>query len=294
MGTFSYIIRDTARLLCRHWGVSVLTLLTAAAMYFLVGASTMLAMSIRHIAADIESDLVVQAFSQKQEGAAKVLDLLKTDPSIAQLTVISPDQAMERLRARMGAQARAVTMVGDNPLPWTVEIQVRNAPAVSAVVQKLSPLPEVDDLVYAGTLAERLINISSVISKGTVVILVISLLVSSLVLYNTIRIGVYSRRHEIAVMLLVGATKRYVASPFVLQGMVLGFLGSLLAVGMLHGGYSAVIQSLRSALPFLNLRREMSLLMTIDQTILSAGFLTGWFCSAWAAGRYVKRTSKPL
>ena len=63
MGTYRYVVRDTLRLFFRHWGLSLLTLVTAASVFFLVGASSLLALNIRKIAVNIQSDLVIQAYA---------------------------------------------------------------------------------------------------------------------------------------------------------------------------------------------------------------------------------------
>lgn len=294
MAILKYILRDTARLLRRHWGVSLLTLLTAAAVFFLVGASSLLALNIRNIAYRVQSDLVIQAYSGNSDSIMKAVEMLKSEPSIVSLIVVTPEQAMDELKARMGSQAKALTMVGSNPLPWCLQVKVREASMIPSVVRQLAQVSGLDDLVYARSLADRLVKISHTITQAALVILVISVLVSSLVLYNTIRIGVYSRRQEISVMMLVGATRTYVASPFVFQGMLLGLLGSLMAIGMLHFGYGTVIDCVDEMLPFLHIERDLHSLLLLDQLLLCAGVIVGWACSLFAVGRYVREAAKPL
>ena len=155
-------------------------------------------------------------------------------------------------------------------------------------------MPEIDEIMYAGALADRLTKIASLITKIALAILVIAILVSGLVFYNMIRISIYSRRQEIAVMLLVGSTRSYVASPFVFHGMILGLLGAVIAVVLLHYGQSYIGATLDEVLPFLHTHLQWRELIILDQVLLAVGFATGWLYSYFAVRRYIRSAAKPL
>lgn len=294
MGTFRYILRDTVRILRRHWGVSLLTLLTAAAVFFLVGATSMFALTLRNVARQVESDLVVQAFCETEKDVNAAAAAIKANPFIVGSRILSPQDAMERLRAKLGSKSEAFTTTGENPLPWTLELQVDRAGHIPDVVMQLNSIKGITDLAYAGTLAERLARLSLVATQVSITMVILCVLVSALVLYNTIRIGIYSRRQEISVMLLVGATRSYVASPFVVQGMFLGLAGASLAALCLHLGYGRVIDNINTLLPFLRLMADVRSLWFLDQLLVYAGFTVGWLCSLFAVSRYVRSAARPL
>ena len=294
VGTYRYILRDTGRLFFRHWGLSLLTLMTAASVFFLVGGSSLLALSVRKVAADMQSDLVIQAYVTSETNVRSVVSALSNSTDISEIRYISPQEGLDRLRSKMGAQAKALSLVGSNPLPWTVEIKVRQASLVAPTVRVLSAMPEIDDIMYSGTLAERLVRISSLISNVALSVLVMALLVSALVFYNTVRIGIYSRRQEIAIMLLVGSTKSYVAAPFVLQGMILGTCGAAISIGVLHYGEAYVSQVVGSVVPFLQNRMQWRELLLLDEVMLCAGLALGWLSSFIAVRHYINRAVKPL
>ncbi len=294
VGTLRYILRDTFRLFFRHWGLSFLTLITAASLFFLVGASSLLALNIRKIAENIQSDLVIQAFVSSDAAVNSVLDSLKNNTDIAELKYISPQEALERLRAKMGSQSKAVTLLSSNPLPWTIEIKVRQAALVAPTVKRLSSIKEIDDLMYSGALAERLVMISNLISNVAIGILAIAVLVSALVFYNTIRISIYSKRQEISVMLLVGSTRSYVASPFMLHGMLLGVLGAVLAVALLYYGQIYIFKTVESVLPFLRQQLQWREVWLLYGILLCAGAAMGWLCSYSAVHRHIRDAVNPL
>ena len=294
MGTYRYIFRDTCRLFFRHWGLSLLTLFTAAAVFFLLGGSSQLALYARKISQNVQSSLIIQAYTQSEAGATKVRDALSSSADIEEIRLVSPQEALEVLRAKLGSQAQSMLPAGEIPLPWTIEIKLRDASLSSVVAKELSAMPEIDEIMYAGALADRLTKIASLITKIALAILVIAILVSGLVFYNMIRISIYSRRQEIAVMLLVGSTRSYVASPFVFHGMILGLLGAVIAVVLLHYGQSYIGATLDEVLPFLHTHLQWRELIILDQVLLAVGFATGWLYSYFAVRRYIRSAAKPL
>lgn len=294
MATLRYSLRDTGRMMKSHWGVSILTLLTSAAVFFLVGGTALLSLNVKQITASIEGDLSIQAFVDDEAKARSVASAMENLPWSSSVKVISPEQALSKLKAKLGNQVKAVTLLGKNPLPWTVEVGSKRAQDVQSIVRELLSLGSVDDVVYAGALAERLARVSDLSSQVAAAVLVVAVVVSALVLFNTIRISVYSRKQEISVMLLVGATRIYVALPYVFQGVFLGFGGSAIAVAIIHFFYGKVISSLSTALPLLRFISEGPLIYQLYAILVGTGIIVGWVCSWLAVNKFIKQALKPL
>ncbi|HOO87895.1 MAG TPA: permease-like cell division protein FtsX, partial [Synergistales bacterium] len=197
--------------------------------------------------------LVVQAYMKRGETAEQALELVRSSPLVLSVRAISPEEALERLRAKLGNQAQAVTLLGENPLPWSLEIQVQRAEHITPLVRDLMVLPSIEEVLYAGKLVERLATISRASSAVSGIILMLTLLISTLVIFNTIRIAIYSRKEEIEVMLLIGATSTYISLPFVIQEMLLGAGGAILAIFGLWSTYSSAIEAIRSTLAFVDI-----------------------------------------
>ncbi|MGC9490876.1 MAG: cell division protein FtsX, partial [Thermovirgaceae bacterium] len=279
MAIFRYVLRDTWRLLARNLGLSILTFVTAVAVFYLVGASVLFVMNTRAMIAGVESNLLVQAYVYSGDGYLQtVAEKMSAMDCVASVKTITPEQALERLKARLGNQADAVTLLGENPLPGSVEVQVKKAEFASVVARELIAMPEVEDVVYSGELAERLQKISAFISRLSLIILAISIAAASLVLFNTIRISVFAKKEEIETMLLVGATPAYVAFPFVLQGVTLGVLGAFFASGILYFSYEYAINALAHSLPFLTLIQNRELLLRLGIVLVGGGVTIGWIC----------------
>jgi cell division transport system permease protein len=292
MASFRYAFRDTFRLLFRHWGLSLLTLLTAASVLYILGFASLFAMNMRYMISRIEGALVVQAYMKRGETAEQALELVRSSPLVLNVRAISPEEALERLRAKLGNQAQAVTLLGENPLPWSLEIQVQRAEHITPLVRDLMVLPSIEEVLYAGKLVERLATISRASSAVSGVILLLTLLISTLVIFNTIRIAIYSRKEEIEVMLLIGATSTYISLPFVFQGMLLGAGGALLAILGLGSTYSSAIEAVRSTLAFVDIIDNRRILAQFYVFLFAAGATTGWMCSWLAVHRFTSQSMR--
>ncbi len=290
MASFRYALRDTLRLLFRHWGLSLLTLLTAASVLYILGFAALFAMNMRYMISRIEGALVIQAYMKRGETVDQALKLVRSSPLVSTVRVISPEEALGRLRAKLGNQAQAVTLLGENPLPWSLEIQVQRAEHITPLVRDLMVLPSIEEVLYAGKLVERLATVSRASSAVSGVILILTLLISTLVIFNTIRIAIYSRKDEIEVMLLIGATATYISLPFVLQGMMLGAGGALLAIFGLWSTYSSAIDAIRSTLAFIDIIDNRRFLTQFYFFLLAAGATTGWMCSWLAVHRFTSQS----
>lgn len=295
MGSFKYAVRDSARLIFRHWGLSFLTILTSMAVFYLIGASVLLVLNTRHIVNVLEGELSIQAYlspTADNDAAAKTVAGL---PHVTKVRIITQEMALDRLKERLGAkQAEALILLDDNPLPASLEIWVDRASNVSGVASSVGTITDVADIVYAGKLAERLAKFSRFAGQFSLAMLVIAITASAVVLFNTIRIAVYSKEEEIGIMLMVGATPTFVAMPFVFQGIMLGGLGSLGASILLGFNYNGIIARLRDLMPFLPFLEKGTILLQLGLILVGAGATVSLIASLLAVETFTKRAMKPL
>ena len=295
MGSFKYAFRDAARLIFRHWGLSFLTLVTSMAVFYLIGASVLLVLNTRHIVGVLEGELSIQAYLASNVKSQDIALRVRGIEHVTKVKIITSEMAMERLRTRLGSrQAEALTLLGDNPLPASLEIWVDRASSVSTVARELSLFSEIQDVVYAGNLAEKLAKFSRFAGQFSLALLLVAVTASAVVLFNTIRIAVYSKEEEIGIMLMVGATPAFVALPFVMQGVLLGGLGSLGASALLAFSYSGILARLKDLLPFLPFLEHGILIAQLGVILVGAGATVSLVASLIAVETFTRRAMKPL
>ena len=294
MASFRYAFRDGVRLIFRHWGLSFLTLFTSVAVFYLIGSSVLFVMNARHVVRTLEGELSIQAYMKPDADLEATAQRVRRLPNVKAVEIITAEKALERLKARLGNQAQAVTLLGENPLPPSLEIWVTRASQVSSVARELVALDEVQDVVYAGKLAEKLSKLSRFASRFSLIMLLVAVTASGVVLFNTIRIAVYSKEEEIGIMLMVGATPAFVAFPFVVQGVFLGSLGALVASGLLGVSYSAALERLKDLLPFLPFLHDTGLTLRLGFILVGAGATVSLIASLLAVERFIRRALRPL
>ena len=293
MTTFKYILRDMGRLLIHHWVLGLLTLITASVMLWILGLTTLFSFNIRTFLSQLESELVVQVFLKKGSEVESVAESIRAMPSVADLQAFSPDESLARLQMKMGSQSRALDLMGANPIPWNFKVRVRSARDVEPLVRTLMSMPDVDDVVYAGMVVQRVSALSRVAARIALLVFALSVVVTSLVVYNTIHISLYSRREEISIMYLVGATRSYIATPFVLEGTFLVLLGALIAVTGIVATYLPGIRILQENLPFLTLASDSRLIGRFCILLTGFGATLGWVCSCIVVARFMHSATSP-
>ena len=299
MTTFRYILRDMGRLLVTHWVLGLLTLVTASVMLWILGMTTLFSLNIENLLTRLESELVVQAYARKdvnEEEAERIAQNIQAMESVFSIKVWSPMDSLTKLQEKMGSQSQVLELLGDNPIPWNFEIRVKSATDVEPLVKALNNnMPEIEDVIYAGMVVQRVTALSKVSSRVAFIMFVLSVVITALVVYNTIHISLYSRREEIGIMYLVGATRAYIATPFVLEGTLLALLGALLAAGGIVMTYLPGIAVLQRNLPFLttSLLGDPHVIGRFCALLAGFGATLGWVCSYLVVARFMHSVTQP-
>jgi cell division transport system permease protein len=158
---------------------------------------------------------------------------LDADPLVESFTFVPKAEALERMRERT---PELVENLPSNPLPDAFEVKARDGAdvkAISAGLRTPSKPAGVEKIRDGEELSDRVVKVARVLSTAFAIATILLLVSSALLIANTIRLSIFSRRREIEVMKLVGATNWFVRGPFMLEGLICGILGSLLAIFLL-------------------------------------------------------------
>ncbi|MBQ9418997.1 MAG: ABC transporter permease [Synergistaceae bacterium] len=297
MTTLKYVLRDTWRLIVHHWVLGLLTLITAGVMLWILGVTTLFSLNLENLLSRLESELVVQAYLVKDNtlNIEQVAQKIQALEYVYALKIYSPSDSLAKLQEKMGSQSRGLDMLGENPIPYNFEIHVHRAEDVEHLVDELNAMPEVDDVVYAGLVVKRISALSRISSRVALVMFILSVIITALVVYNTIHISLYSRREEIGIMYLVGATRAYIATPFVLEGTLLSLLGAGIAAAGIIGAYFPGITMIQANLPFLRntIITDRAIIFRFCALLAGFGATLGWVCSYIIVARFINSITKP-
>jgi cell division transport system permease protein len=209
---------------------------------------------------------------------------------------VSRDEALENWREEWGEQKYLLDgyTAENNPLPDSFHITVENPDYVTEMVEKLRKLTMVEVVQYSkdvvGTIT-RIANTTRILGLAVVVILII---MAMIIIHNTIRISVYSRRREINIMKYIGATDWYIRWPFIMEGISLGIMGAVIAGSLTAGIYYLLVQQLAESpmegniLSLLQLLPLESIIYQIVGLFLLVGSVVGVIASVLSIRKHLR------
>ena len=157
----------------------------------------------------------------------------------------SKEQALETMKEKWGDEGYLLEGIEENPLPNSYIIQLEDIEDAENVVNKLSGLYGIDEIKYLKDVIGQLMAVAKFVRIGGIAILIILVLMSIFIISNTIKITVAARKREINIMKYVGATNGYIRGPFIIEGLMLGLIGSLISVVIVYNGYKYLFNAIK-------------------------------------------------
>lgn len=275
----------------RNLLVSFVCASTVALSLLLVGLFALLAMNIELITREIESQVEIKVYLEDDLYSDYIEDLRLTVlsmPGVWQVTYISREQALEDLKEEFGSEAGILEAVTEmNPLPDTFDVRV-DPDTMALAVSRIEGLPGVESVRDRRELVDRLLSITTGIRTAGVFLAGLMMVAALVIIANTIRIAVYTRRTEISIMKLVGATDGFIRMPFMIEGMLLGLIGGGAAGAGLWYGYEWVYVNVMQALPFLPLVPREPDVYEVVRALIVAGLVLGMTGSTISIRRYLR------
>ncbi len=215
---------------------------------------------------------------------------LVADPRVANVKFVTKDEALAQFKSDPQNFILAAQIEG-NPLDAKLDVQVKSLDDVAAIDATARQWPGVDPTDptnYQGDFINRMLQLSAWLGLAGDGLLVVLLVVSIVIVMNTIRTAVYHRRKEIEVMKLVGATEWFVRGPFVIEGVMTGLIAASIALALLAVGYEPVVTRFRADIGFIPLSYDPAFISSLARDLLLTGALLGALGSYIGVRRYVR------
>jgi cell division transport system permease protein len=215
---------------------------------------------------------------------------LSLDPRVKSVRFITKEQALVEFTADPNNAVYA-QQIGGNPLDAKLEVRVNKLSDVSSIdafARQWSGVDPTDPTNYQGEFVNRMLQLSQWLGLAGVGLLAILVVVSVVIVMNTIRTAVYHRRKEIEVMKLVGATEWFVRGPFVLEGIMTGLIAAAIALALLVIAYPPAVSQFRSDIAFIPLSYDPSFFSSLSRDLLVGGALLGALGSYIGVRRFVR------
>jgi cell division transport system permease protein len=167
---------------------------------------------------------------------------LRQNPDVKTVVYLSKAAALEKMKKQLGKDNNVFKQLPVNPLPASLEVHLHDPGQAKAVAATVRGRPGVDSVNYGGKTADRVLRVGATIEAVVGGLILILAIAAVLLIANTIRLSIHSRRREIEVMKLVGATNWFVRLPFIIEGMLCGLVGAAVAIVLLYASYVGLLR----------------------------------------------------
>jgi len=283
----------------RNWVLSSASVIVLAISLLIISAFVSFNFLLQKAVQGINQKVDVIAYFEDSADEAKILqmqDILKNWSEVKEANYISKDEALQKWLANVtDPRLKEIVTPQENPLPRSLEIKVNEAGDAQKIIDFLGEeeyKPLISKIAYNKIVVDKIVSYSAAVKKVGIILSSIFVLVAIYVVLNTIRLAIYSRKDEIDIMKLVGASPGYIVFPFVVEGIIFGVLAAIIAFALslvsLQYGVNALLPAeiLAESKTFLQVSTINLGYLFLLQLLL--GMIIGVICSIIGVNRYLK------
>ena len=290
--TIEYYFREVFLSMIRNRWMTFASIGTVAVSLFVLGVFLILVMNMNKMAASLESQVQISVYINDElpeQGRQEIERMTREMKSVSTVEYVPREEALKILRERLGENKKILDALGDsNPLPNAFMVTVTNATDVKKTAAAIADLYGVEEVKYGQDVAANLFELTHLIRFFGLILMGLLLGATVFIISNTIRLTVFARRKEIAIMKYVGATDWFIRIPFILEGVGLGIIGGGVSALALREFYSAMAQKIYESLAFFPMVEQYPLMHYVTIGLISAGILIGILGSTVSLKRFME------
>ena len=290
--TLKYFFKEALKSMKRNGLMTLASISTVALSLFMLGVFLCGVINLNNMASSLENQVQLSIYLKDGLTTDQIMAVgkqIKAIPNLKHLEFVNKEQAMKEFKARLGDQQQLVNALGDvNPLPNSYVLTFDNPSDVKATAKLAATFQGVESTHYGQDIVEELFRITQVIRIGGIVLIGFLAAATLFIISNTIRLTVFARRKEIAIMKYVGATNGFIRWPFLIEGMLLGLVGAVIAVLCVGEFYHFITMEVSESLAFFPLVPMFPFFYDVALYILGGGIVVGAIGSTISLKQYMK------
>jgi cell division transport system permease protein len=273
--------------------MTITAVITTFICILVFGLGLLLSSHIQGIIGSVREDVSVEAFMPN--ATSEELDVLANKvegwPEVSSTTEVSEKEAFAEFKDKFSDQPELYEDLDQGVLPPSVQIQLRDPSTATDVAERLKQKEGFteDDLSYPQQTIDRLNSVTSVVIWGLYGATLLFLVASVLLISNAIRLSIFARRNEIEVMKLVGASDGFVRTPFVIEGLLQGLVGSILAALVVVWINYLFVEWAHNALPFVPISTDAVNAPFLMLLLIAVGVAIGVIGSFLSVTRFLRK-----
>lgn len=290
-------IRDAFKSVIRNFSLSLASISCITITLIIVAIAIMASFNVQNFTKEIEKDLTIVIFLNNdttEEDVTSVEQRLRKIPNVDKKSITF--ESKQEVKEDMQKESEVFDTVLDewndseSPLKDTFQVKVKNVENISATAKKIEKIDQVNTVRYGEGMVDKMITAFSSIEKVTYGIVIALVVVTVFLIINTIKLTISARRREIGIMRLVGASNFTIKTPFIIEGMILGLLGSIVPIIFTTYGYLAFYNHFDGYLftQLIQLIKPEPFIYSTAGIVVIIGILVGMVGSAGAVRKYLK------
>ena len=288
-------IRDAFKSVFRNFSLSLASISCITITLIIIAVALMASINVNNFAKVIKEDVTIVVFVERDTTQEKIEEIDKLINKLNNVSTVEYKSKAE-LKTEMeeNSSVLASTMKDwsedENPLKDTFKVKVKDIEEISETAKSIEKIDGIDSVNYGETMVNKLLTTFKVVEKGMIVAVGALIVVTIFLIINTIKLTIYSRKREISIMRLVGASNISIKMPFVIEGMVLGLIGSIIPIILIIYGYFAAYNHFDGQLysPLIQLIKPEPFIYYTALVLLTIGIAVGMFGSYTAVRKHLK------
>ena len=288
-------IRDGFKSVFRNLSLSFASISCITVTLILVATAIVGSWNVENFTDLIRDDFTIVVFVNNkatEEDHTKIKQDLEKIKNIESIDFISKKDIMAEMKKSSDTFNSVMSSWGDseNPLDDTYQVRVKNDEKISKTAEKIKKIDKIDKVSYGEGMVDSMISIFKIIKNVLIVIVVALVIVTAFLIVNTIKITIFSRSDEIEIKRLVGASNFSIKQPFVIEGLIIGILGSIIPIIVTIYGYSYLYTTTGGKIfsQFIKLVKPFPFSIYVSLILLAIGVLVGMYGSNKAVRKYLK------
>ena len=286
-------IRDAFKSVIRNFSLSFASIMCTTITLILVAVAVVCAANINNATKMIENELTIITYLKKdvtEEQIDNITTELKSYRNIEEVVYKSKDEWKMEMSNLADEYKTILDYFDENPLMDSFVLKVNDVKKLSETSEYIKAIDGVDTVKYGEEMVEQVISVFDVVQKIVVVVVIALILVTGFLISNTIKLTIFSRRNEIEIMRLVGASNITIKLPFLFEGFIIGLIGAIIPVCITIYGY-VILHSILHGKLFSNmimLIKPYPFVFGVSLIIVLIGALVGMYGSIKAVRKYLK------
>lgn len=286
-------IRDAGKSVVRNFSLSMASILCVTITLIIMSVSMVIAYNIREATKSIEDEMHIVVYlnsTATEEDKSNFEAEMKVAKNVREFKAVSKEEQKQTMADYDELFETILNYLDTNPLLDSYIVFVDDITGITETAELLKELPHVETVKYGEGTVEEVVSAFSIIQNITIGLVVALLLVTIFLISNTIKLTIYSRRNEIEIMRLVGASNTAIKLPFIFEGLIIGIVGAIIPICVTIYGYVIMYNAMKGHIfsEMLKLVSPYNFVFYVSGILVIIGALVGMYGSSRSVRKYLK------